>query len=512
MNKNELYHHGIKGQKWGERNYQYEDGSLTPAGKIRYNDNTSKLTKTHTYSREDMKLRSKSVSSTGEKESRVSRMHTISDDHKKLVSERTKHDTKTLVSGASKDLNDWISKNPNANVSWLTASESDTDDIREYLEEALGINGDDLPDEQVEEIRRDLLKEFDITTPEKQRKKKEEELDKMADAVIRGDFGNGDERKNRLGSDYEEVQKRVNKKLQHSAIDDILEHHGIRGQKWGDRNGPPYPLGGGDYSPREVSKIKEARKSHHNIYNKRHFDQVIKKGTVAATLSYNKDRTKDTDMFYAAHTKADKDQYNALFNKKAPTPIYDQNGNEVGTAQFYKYRINNVALNDIKVASEDSAADVFMNLYSKDRDFYNFVTDQSRMQGHFVEDKYKFRGYRESRESLEKLRSGEKPSADDMQRIYRMFNYVLPSDGAGNSRAKHDIELQRAKFFKELKKEGYGALLDTNDAIYGGFKAQSPVIMFDMEQIALKDANRVTTASKYYSDMAFVGRKALGII
>lgn len=33
---NELYHHGIKGQKWGVRNYQYSDGTLTPAGKRRY--------------------------------------------------------------------------------------------------------------------------------------------------------------------------------------------------------------------------------------------------------------------------------------------------------------------------------------------------------------------------------------------------------------------------------------------------------------------------------------------
>jgi hypothetical protein len=31
-----LSHEGIKGIKWGERRYQYEDGSLTPAGKIRY--------------------------------------------------------------------------------------------------------------------------------------------------------------------------------------------------------------------------------------------------------------------------------------------------------------------------------------------------------------------------------------------------------------------------------------------------------------------------------------------
>lgn len=31
-----LYHHGIKGQHWGERRYQNEDGTLTAAGKERY--------------------------------------------------------------------------------------------------------------------------------------------------------------------------------------------------------------------------------------------------------------------------------------------------------------------------------------------------------------------------------------------------------------------------------------------------------------------------------------------
>lgn len=35
VGENELYHHGIKGQKWGVRRYQNEDGSLTAAGKKR---------------------------------------------------------------------------------------------------------------------------------------------------------------------------------------------------------------------------------------------------------------------------------------------------------------------------------------------------------------------------------------------------------------------------------------------------------------------------------------------
>lgn len=37
--RKELYHHGIKGQKWGIRRFQNPDGTLTPDGKKRYSSN-----------------------------------------------------------------------------------------------------------------------------------------------------------------------------------------------------------------------------------------------------------------------------------------------------------------------------------------------------------------------------------------------------------------------------------------------------------------------------------------
>jgi hypothetical protein len=291
-----------------------------------------------------------------------------------------------------------------------------------------------------------------------------------------------------------------------------LAHHGILNQKWGVRHGPPYPLGGGDYSPSQRRAIRNKRKAGNSIYNKRHFDEVLKADkTTLSTLSYDRDRTKNTDMFYATHNVLDKHQYNALFNRPIPRTVYDENGNPIGTGNFMKYRIDNSLKKDIKVASEDSGAEVFRELFKKDRDFYNFVMDEDRMQSYFVSDKYKFKGYREVRQVLEKMKQGDyTPTADELQIVYRMFNYVIPYDGAGDARKGKDVTTQRTKFFNACKEAGYGAVLDTNDAIYGGFKAKSPVIVFDMEQVVPKDVYQTKMIDQKFSDLVLVGRKLLG--
>lgn len=295
----------------------------------------------------------------------------------------------------------------------------------------------------------------------------------------------------------------------------VLKHHGILGQQWGKRNGPPYPLGGGDYSKLERQKILNKRHRYANtIYNKKHYDEVLKADkTTLSTVSFDPNRTKDTDMFYAAHTKLDTESYNGLFNSRIPRTIYDKNGKAIGTGTCYKFQIRNSLKKDIKVASEDSAAEIFSDLYKKDRDFYNFVTDKNRMLKYFNSKQSKFqnkKAYGESVKTLDKLKDGDNVTSKDLQEVYRLFNYVIPYDGAGkDSRGAKDVSTQRAKMFSEAKKKGYGALLDTNDAMYGAMKARSPVIVFSMEDIIPKGVYEQKVSDVSHSRSIAVARKVL---
>ena len=78
-------------------------------------------------------------------------------------------------------------------------------------------------------------------------------------------------------------------------------------------------------------------------------------------------------------------------------------------------------------------------------------------------------------------------------------------------RMAKDVKTQQKKFFNKLKEKGYGAILDTNDSMYGGLKANAPVIVFDMDALIPQETMQTTYIDVIGSTILDRGRDILGL-
>lgn len=115
------------------------------------------------------------------------------------------------------------------------------------LAEFAGVDADKLSKEEIERMRQKVADHY--AQKESESKLDKEDVEALANEVIRGNFGNGTVRKDLLGEDYSEVQKKVNEILKKNKSltsakkgtrpTDVkhseLYHHGVLGQRWGVR-------------------------------------------------------------------------------------------------------------------------------------------------------------------------------------------------------------------------------------------------------------------------------------
>jgi hypothetical protein len=214
-------------------------------------------------------------------------------------------------------------------------------------------------------------------------------------------------------------------------------------------------------------------------------------------LSFDPNRIADPDnkyggYIYAAVTDHDKNEYEALFNRlslnkdilKDKTKTLPERLKEF-TAGKYKFSLK--ATKDIKVASEMASAEALEQMMKVDKGLADFVTDtiingKTESGLPYIPDYKlkKYEGYKEAAEiakqARQRLESGRPLTSKQADTIYRLFNLALPVE---DSKAK----MYREKFFKSMKASGYGGILDTNDSMYGLYKSEMPVILFDMDSL-----------------------------
>lgn len=202
-------------------------------------------------------------------------------------------------------------------------------------------------------------------------------------------------------------------------------HSGVKGQQWGIRHGPPYPL-----DPKNPGDI------------------TIKKGASFKRLSIHQENASKGHA-YVTYLKNDSEHYKGFFGAR----LKATNGNAA------VYSIDLKAAEDLKAPSKQKRLDTFIDLYKSDpiigkelgsyhKGDWHYFTPLPRM---FYERQF-------SKLDSSKLR----------EKGYDTFARAI----GGN-------EYVRSEYFKRLARDGYSFVTDDMDA---GRFGKEPSIIFDREK------------------------------
>lgn len=284
-------------------------------------------------------------------------------------------------------------------------------------------------------------------------------------------------------------------------------HHGIKGQKWGVRryqyaDGTLTPAGRKRYSGgssgfdklmnTDVKHLVNSAKT--QITGKQYVDGYLKDGTTLARIQTSENF--ENFAFYATYKKHDVDAYTGLFGKnltsranaeaKRAEDAAEASGSKEDQLHAEKlrekadnttvYQLKLEATKKLKIPSDDNASDITANLL-KEEEF------KKNVQASLVDSKEKMKRptqqvlFNQALNAIDK--DPDKMSSADKKAIYKALNLSLVNHN------EQEVAAQN-RFYSELKKKGYNALLDYNDKEYSSYHAKRPVIVFDVDSVRLQ--------------------------
>lgn len=283
-----------------------------------------------------------------------------------------------------------------------------------------------------------------------------------------------------------------------------LAHHGVLGQKWGTRNGPPYPLDAADHSASE-------RKAGWQNSLKERKDEIEKNIRAGAEVKFREanptysdeqiqKKVKDYIKIGKRAIAVGAFAATAYIGLKAYRHGSTYLDGEIKAGQILqrveRYPVPNltggIELHDSFYASYNKADNALYRKMLGDPSGSN--NRWSRMVGltpKIMEmeavSPIKIANHKTARKLYEEFYANYTPNV--LPSDYKKFNNSLASRPNGGN-----------EFYSFLKSKGYSALMDIRDQRYSKLNAKAPIIVFDKSAVKINSI-------KEYSDLS-LGRKA----
>jgi len=273
----------------------------------------------------------------------------------------------------------------------------------------------------------------------------------------------------------------INMKIR--KINNDIYHHGIKGQSWGVKNGPPYPLSENKkyvYYDDTMSRFKTQKKNN-DLKNKR--DIILESKKYQRFQPNNNTYNIDDRSTYVSFDKID----NLIYYEYAKQ-LLKMKGND----KIYKMQIVNSG--KLKVASNDNVKNMLIDTINDDKQFktaINNAIDRGVMDYTSKLNPGARRRNKIFNDAQKVIKKDVNEWSDkDKDTIFKAWNTSLTF--AYDENKKNIDWNEYNKLYKKLKSEGYSAIWDVHDIEISNMHTSSPLIIFDKSNTELANSKEMS--------------------